>query len=281
MTASIQQTLLAAREQLQTSSPSAQADSEILLCKVLSCNRTHLHTWPEQLLSTEQSEHLQSLIKRRLQGEPVAYLIGQRAFWEFDLKVSAHTLIPRPETELLVEQALALIPAQATYNILDLGTGTGAIALAIAHERPSSRVTAVDSSNEALAVAADNINSYSLGNIELMSSHWFSALTDTCYHTIVSNPPYIPANDPHLREGDVAYEPSSALVSGQDGLDDIRHIIEHASRHLHPGGHLLIEHGYDQAEPVKDLFLLHGFDEIQQHQDLGEHLRITQGRHKV
>jgi len=278
MTTTIQQTLSSTKEQLNTTSETPQADSEILLCHVLDCNRTYLHTWPEKILTQTQQQRLEALIERRKQGEPVAYLTGQRAFWEFDLAVSAATLIPRPETELLVEQALLLIPMNESYDILDLGTGTGAIALAIAHERPASHITAIEQSTEALSIAAQNIKAYSSGNIQLLDSHWFSALGDKTYHIIVSNPPYIAVHDPHLNAGDVRHEPRSALVSGEDGLDDIRHIIEHSIHHLHAGGHLLLEHGYDQSVVVKELLLLHGFKKISQYKDLSGHLRVSHGQ---
>jgi len=278
MTNTIQQALLATKERLKPTSPTPVADSEILLCHVLNCDRSYLYTWPEKILTNTQQQHLDSLIERRMLGEPVAYLTGQRAFWEFNLAVSAATLIPRPETELLVEQALLQIPLNASYDILDLGTGTGAVALAIAHERPSCHITAIEQSTEALAVAARNVKACNCGNIQLLRSQWFSALPDKTYHIIVSNPPYIALHDPHLNTGDVRHEPRSALVSGEDGLDDIHHIIEHSIHHLHTRGHLLLEHGYDQSVAVKALLVRHGFKKISQYKDLSGHLRVSHGQ---
>lgn len=278
MAHTIQQTLLAAQVRLDPTSTTSHTDCELLLSHVLDCTRTYLHTWPEKILTKTQRKNFDSLIKKRQQGEPVAYLIGHKGFWEFDLTVTAQTLIPRPETELLVEQTLLLIPDNETYEILDLGTGTGAIALAIAHERPCAQITAVEQSSGALSVAAINIAAYSRGNIELLASHWFSALVNKNYHIIVANPPYIAQQDPHLNEGDVRHEPRSALLSGVDGLDDIRYIIEHAGHHLHTDGHLLLEHGYDQASAVKTLFCQHSFGIIRQYKDLSSHLRVTHGQ---
>lgn len=276
---SIQQILSATKKQLESVSDSPQADCEILLCHVLDCNRTFLHTWPEKSLSKSQQLQMNALVERRQQGEPIAYLVGYRSFWEFELKVSGDTLIPRPETELLVEQALLRIPLHQRVNILDLGTGTGAIALAIAHERPDSLVYAVEQSHEAMSVAKLNIETYSRGNIELIQSNWFSALDDRLYHMIISNPPYIAQQDPHLNEGDVRYEPRAALTAGVDGLDDLRHIIKNAPQFLLPGGQVLLEHGYDQAEPVKHLLLQQGFNNILQFKDLNGHLRASLAEH--
>lgn len=279
MNNTIQHILSSAKKQLESTSDSAQSDSEILLSHVLGCQRSYLYTWPEKTLTTSQQQHMTGLLERRQQGEPVAYLVGYRSFWQFELKVSSDTLIPRADTELLVEQALLRIPLQQRVNILDLGTGTGAVALAIAHERPDSLVDAVELSQGALAIAEHNIDAYSGGNIQLIPGDWFSPLGHKQYHMIVSNPPYIAQQDRHLHKGDVRYEPRSALTSGADGLDDIRHIIQAAPQYLVMGGRLLLEHGYDQAEPVKDLFLQHGFNNIQQFKDLGGHLRVTLAEH--
>ncbi|MNM38902.1 Release factor glutamine methyltransferase [compost metagenome] len=207
----------------------------------------------------------------------MAYILGQQGFWNLDLEVAPHTLIPRPETELLVETALQLLPASAV-KLLDLGTGTGAIALALASERPLWQVTAVDRVLEAVALAERNRQRLQLNNVTVRSSHWFDALAGECYDLIISNPPYIAAADPHLVAGDVRFEPSSALVSGEDGLDDLRSIISQAPEHLLPGGWLLLEHGYDQAAAVRELLAKHDFEQIESRLDLNAHERITLGR---
>jgi release factor glutamine methyltransferase len=274
----IQQTLTAAQQKLSQTSDTPRADVELLLCHVLDCNRAHLYTWPEQPLSANQSTQFQALLQRRMAGEPIAYLTGHRAFWEFKLKVSAATLIPRPETELLVEQALLRIPEDQAYQVLDLGTGSGAIALAIARERPLSQVTAIEQSSEAMAIAQHNVRSHQLDNIKLLQGDWFSPLQAQPFDIIVSNPPYIAEHDPHLQQGDVHHEPRSALLSGKDGLDAIRAIISQAGHYLDSHGWLLLEHGHDQANAVNALFLKHGFEEICHYTDLSGHVRVSGGR---
>ncbi len=210
-------------------------------------------------------------------GEPVAYILGQQGFWKIDLEVAPHTLIPRPDTELLVETALELQPASPA-KVLDLGTGTGAIALALASDRPAWQVTAVDRVEEAAALAERNRQRLGLGNAQVRVSHWFDSLAGERFDLIVSNPPYIAAADPHLVAGDVRFEPSSALVAGADGLDDLRVIAAQAPAHLLPGGWLLLEHGYDQAAAVRALLAEQGFIEVASRTDLGGHERITLGR---
>jgi len=249
-----------------------------LLCHVLNCNRSHLYTWPEKPLTDSQSTKFQALLQRRLAGEPIAYLTGQRAFWEFNLKVSTATLIPRPETELLVEQALLRIPEDQPFQVLDLGTGSGAISLAIARERPRSRVTAIEQSSEAMQVAQHNIRAHNLDNIQLLQGDWFAPLQAQRFDIIVSNPPYIAEHDPHLFQGDVRHEPRPALASGEDGLDAIRDIISQAGHYLERRGWLLLEHGHDQAKAVKALFLKHGFEDICHFTDLSGHARVSGGR---
>ena len=217
------------------------------------------------------------MLERRRAGEPVAYILGQQGFWSLDLEVAPHTLIPRPDTELLVETALELLPA-TPLRVLDLGTGTGAIALALASERGGWRVTGVDRVDEAVALAERNRQRLQLSNAEFRPSQWFSALAGERYGLIVSNPPYIAADDRHLGEGDVRFEPASALVSGVDGLDDIRQIIAQAPQHLELGGWLLLEHGYDQAEAVRALLAGGGFVAVESRRDLGGHQRISLGQ---
>jgi len=258
-------------------SPTARLDAELLLAAALGKSRSYLHTWPEKIVSSEDALRFAGYLQRRRSGEPVAYILGPQGFWKLALEVAPHTLIPRPDTELLVEAALELLPASPA-NVLDLGTGSGAIALALASERPAWRVTAVDRGFEAVALAERNRQRLHLDNVTVLNSHWFSALKDHTYHLIISNPPYIADNDPHLVAGDVRFEPASALVAGHDGLDDLRLIIAQAPLHLEAGGWLLLEHGYDQAPAVRDLLLAQGFAEVHSRIDLGGHERISLGR---
>lgn len=258
-------------------SPTARLDIELLLAAAIGKSRSYLHTWPERIVSSEAAATFATYLQRRSQGEPVAYILGQQGFWKLDLEVAPHTLIPRPDTELLVEVALELLPA-TPLQVLDLGTGSGAIALALASERGGWQVTAVDRVPEAVALAERNRQRLQLDNARVLASHWFDALQGQRFALIVSNPPYIAEQDPHLAAGDVRFEPSSALVAGSDGLDDLRQIITQAPQHLLPGGWLLLEHGYDQAAAVRELLARHGFEQIQSRTDLGGHERISLGR---
>jgi release factor glutamine methyltransferase len=258
-------------------SPTPRLDAELLLAHVLGKSRSYLHTWPERELDAQQLECYQAALSRRQAGEPVAYILGQQGFWSLELEVASHTLIPRPDTELLVETVLALLPATPAA-LLDLGTGTGAIALALASERPAWRLTGVDRVAEAVALAERNRARLKLANASFVASHWFSALAGQRYQLIVSNPPYIAADDRHLAEGDVRFEPSSALVAGADGLDDIRLIIQQAPNYLQAGGWLLLEHGFDQAAAVRELLSARGFSAVESRRDLGGHERISLGR---
>ena len=258
-------------------SPTARLDAELLLAAVLGKPRSYLRTWPEHEPGAEQLAAFAALLERRRMGEPVAYLLGHQGFWSLDLEVAPHTLIPRPDTELLVETALQLAPA-TPQRVLDLGTGSGAIALALASERGGWQVIGVDRIAEAVALAERNRQRLKLGNAEFRQSSWFDGLAGERFDLILSNPPYIAADDRHLGEGDVRFEPLSALVAGVDGLDDIRQIIAQAPRHLQAGGWLLLEHGYEQAEAVRELLAAAGFTAVDSRRDLGGHQRISLGR---
>ncbi len=251
-------------------------DAAILLAFVLHVDRLTLLLWHERLLTTPQATHFESLIAQRAQGVPIAYLTGRKAFWSFELTVNEHTLIPRPETELLVETALQLFPRNTTLSAADLGTGTGAIAIALASERPAWHITATDISEEALAVARNNAKQQQQ-HITFLKSHWFSTLTGKKFHLIVSNPPYLAETDPHLATN-IRYEPYQALVSDATGFASLAEIIAKATQHLYPQGWLLLEHGYQQAADVRDCFAAHHYHHIQSRQDLAGHYRITFAR---
>jgi len=265
------------RETQLPDSPSARLDVELLLAAALGKPRSYLRTWPEKLVPREVLARFQADLERRRQGEPVAYILGQQGFWSLDLEVSPDTLIPRPDTEVLVETALAL-PLADEARVLDLGTGTGAIALALAHERPRWQVLGVDRIAAAVELARRNAERLRLGNARFAESHWFDALAGQRFELIVSNPPYIAGSDHHLDEGDVRFEPRSALVAGADGLDDIRELIAAAPEHLETGGWLWLEHGFEQAGAVRELLVCRGFAEVESRCDLGGHQRISGGR---
>ena len=260
-----------------SASESPKRDAEILLEHVTGKARTYLLAFGETPLTAEQQAQLATLLARRKNGEPVAHLVGEREFWSLPLYVSAATLIPRPDTECLVEQALARLPT-APCRILDLGTGTGAIALALASERPDCEVTAVDVMPDAVALALRNAEHLGIANVTISQSDWFSALDGQRFATIVSNPPYIDAADPHLAEGDVRFEPLTALVAGDQGLADLAHIIREGRQYLQPGGWMLLEHGWTQGEAVRALFREAGYLDVATCRDYGDNERLTLGR---
>jgi len=276
-TATIKQFLRQAGQQL-AGSPSARLDAECLLMQVCTLSHSELITRGEQPLTQTQTRQLQKLLQRRRQGEPIAHLTGRREFWSLELAVSNATLIPRPETELLVERALARIPPAARWTIADLGTGSGAVALAIASERPRCRVIATDKSGEALAVAGRNARRLGLTRIAFRVGDWLSALDEHLVDVIVSNPPYVRGDDPCLQQGDVRFEPMSALAAGRDGLNAIRSILTEARAHLTPNGWLLLEHGYDQAPAVAGLMRQAGYEDIGCYADLAGHDRVSECR---
>lgn len=255
----------------------ARMEAHLLLQHALFVNRAWLISHAGDLATPEQQQAFKTLLQRRLNGEPIAHILGSREFFGLPLKVTADTLIPRPDTETLVEAALEKITKTAQARVLDLGTGTGAIALAIAKHYPNAQVTAVDFSENALSVAHENAEKLAIPNVSFVNSHWFSALNNQQFDLIVSNPPYIAEHDPHLTQGDVRFEPKSALTSGVDGLDDIHHIIAHAQHHLKPGGWLMLEHGYDQAQAVAELLAQAQFCHIGHRLDLAGIQRVTFG----
>jgi release factor glutamine methyltransferase len=315
----IQTVLLQAASQLKAYSPepeSAAFEAQLLLRHVLKVNRAWLIAHGDEVLEASHHAEFATMLARRLAGEPMAYILGEREFFGLNLKVTSDTLIPRPDTETLVVAALEKITSASfrrksessdanlqhaqsiqaldsdlprndrqknaadlnkELSVLDLGTGTGAIALAIAKHCPLAQVTAVDAASGALAVAIENAQRLNIHNVQFVLSHWFAALSTQRFDIIVSNPPYIEADDIHLSQGDVRFEPRSALVAGQDGLDDIRHIVTHAPQHLKPQGWLLFEHGYNQAQAVAQLMQAAGFVQVQHAVDLAGVKRVTLG----
>ncbi|MES2104221.1 MAG: peptide chain release factor N(5)-glutamine methyltransferase [Pseudomonadota bacterium] len=260
----------------ETSSPVGRMETRILLMHALGLSRIQLITQSEQVLNTEQLQQMQDLIQRRFNGEPIAYLIGEREFFGLPFQVSPDVLIPRADTELLVELALQHAPQQA--SLLDLGTGSGAIAIAIAHSRQDLQVTALDFSPAALKIAEGNAQRI-LGpaRLRLLQSDWYQALHGQQFDTIVGNPPYIVKGDHHLGQGDLRFEPVDALTDHADGLSAYRTIISGAASHLKPGGWLLLEHGYDQAEAVRKLLEAAGFEQVQNWRDLSGIERVSGG----
>ncbi len=254
------------------------ADARALLAHALERPPVWLFAHGDEPIDAVAHQRFEALLTRRIAGEPVAYLTGRRGFWAFDLMVSPHTLIPRPETELLVELALERAPPDTALRMADLGTGSGAIALALAHERPRAQVIAVDVSEGALAVARANARALDLANVEFRQGDWLAPLAGERFHLIAGNPPYIADADPHLREGDLRFEPARALSSGPDGLEAIGIIVREAPAHLHPGGWLLLEHGWAQGEAVRALLRASDFEEVQTHFDLEERDRVSSGR---
>jgi release factor glutamine methyltransferase len=287
---SIQQALSQAQHTLSADSESPRIDSEALLAHVLECNRTYLRTWPEKSLSPEQQSQFQQLISRRHAGEPIAYIIGKREFWDMTLQVSPDALIPRPETEHLVELALEKIPPESRWMIADLGTGCGAIALAIARERPQCKIFATDKSAAALTLAQNNARHLGIKNVTFIEGDWFDPFSaqregqgeeqqvEQQFEIIVSNPPYIHPDDQHLGQGDLRFEPTQALRSSPDGLADIQAIAEAAREYLVSPGWLILEHGYDQGSTVKETLETLGYTQVSTMEDLAKNERLSIGK---
>ncbi|HVV69858.1 MAG TPA: peptide chain release factor N(5)-glutamine methyltransferase [Gammaproteobacteria bacterium] len=262
---------------LLPSTPNPQFEAQLLLSRALKISRSSLLAFPERVIDAEQQKLIMQLVKRRVAGEPMAYILQEKEFWSLSLKVTADTLIPRPETELLVELALEILPANVTQTIADLGTGSGAVALALAKERPHWQLIATDQSSAALKIAQENATHLGLFNVSFHQGSWCAALPRHGFNAIVSNPPYIAEKDVHL-EGDLRFEPQNALVSGKEGLDALRIIIEEAGNFLSAEGWLLLEHGHTQGEAVRTLMQSSGFKDIRTHQDLAGLDRVTKGK---
>jgi release factor glutamine methyltransferase len=264
---------------LHAVSESPLLDAEILLCHVLGKDRSYLRAWPDVELNPGQLHAYRALVDDRKQGKPIAYIISTREFWSRDFHVTSDVLIPRPDTELLIELSLALIPENQAARIIDLGTGSGIIAITLAAERPAIHVSATDISVAALACAKANATRHQVERIQFYQSNWFDNIPTGRFDLIVSNPPYLSEDDGHLKQGDLRFEPLTALVSTQQGLSDILTIAETARNRLERGGFLLVEHGYNQKEAVQKLFRNLGYHNVQTHNDLSRQPRVTTGQY--
>jgi release factor glutamine methyltransferase len=275
---SIKSVLAQAAELLAVTSESAVLDAEILLCKVLGKERSHLRAWPDKNLPLEEAGAFWILVEERRQGQPIAYLTSSREFWSREFYVTPDVLIPRPDTELLIELSLKLLSKNQSANLIDLGTGSGIIAITLAAERPLAHVSATDVSQSALNIARHNASLHQLTRIHFYHSNWFAQVPEATFDLIISNPPYIAEDDAHLQRGDIRFEPQTALVAAQYGLSDIRIIADQARSRLNRQGHLLIEHGYDQQQQVQSTFIELGYEKVQTYQDLSGQPRVTCGQ---
>lgn len=270
--------LKTASQYLNQHSDTPTLDAELLLIHILKVSRTYLIIHPEQQLSAEQRQQFVNFLRRRQQGEPVAYITGHQGFWSLDLQVSKDTLIPRPETELLIELALQQLPQNSAIKVADLGTGSGAIALALASERPAWQIYATDTSTAALKIAQQNALNLALSRIRFFQGDWFDALPSHDFTAIISNPPYLAENDPHLHASGLPFEPISALTAPEAGLKAIRELIEQAQAYLLPGGWIMLEHGYNQMEVVQELFRKNAYTDIHSQKDLNGQWRCSIAR---
>jgi len=266
------------QEQLASCSDSAKLDAQILLCFVLDKERSYLLTWPEKEVTPKAKQDYLALLKRRVIGEPIAYIVGVQEFWSLPFWVSPATLIPRPDTEVLVELVLEQFGDLDTLHCLDLGTGTGAIALSLASEQPNWQIDAIDYSLDAVKLAQKNAQHLQLTHVNILQSDWFSALNERKFDVIVSNPPYIDALDENLSQGDVRFEPESALVADEQGLGDIKYIAKQALKYLNRQGSIFFEHGFEQGESVRNILTTLGYDNAQTVRDYNGHERITWAR---
>lgn len=273
----IQKLLDTATHQLATTSESARLDAEVLLAFVLEKNRSYLRAWNDKVLDAPTVLQFETLISQRQNGVPIAYLTGTREFWSRNFFVSPDVLIPRPDTEILIEHCLEKIPTNAPFHILDLGTGSGIIAITLACERPNAKIIAVDASEGALNMAKKNAAFHHCQNVEFILSDWFSNVPQIKFDLIVSNPPYICESDEHLTQGDVRFEPQTALIAAENGLRDICHITQNAKSYLRQGGQLTFEHGYNQAQDVQSILKDAHFENVETHRDLAGQSRITTG----
>jgi release factor glutamine methyltransferase len=256
----------------------ARAEAELLLAEAIGKNRAWLYSHADDRVPDAARRRFAEWVERRRIGEPVAQILGRQEFWSLSMSVTSDTLIPRPETELLVELALQRIPADAAWDVLDLGTGSGAVALALAHERTRARITAIDRDARTLAVAQRNGARLAPDRVRFLRGDWFSPVADEQFDLIVSNPPYIAQDDPHLQQGDLRFEPRAALASGRDGLDAIRIIVASAAARLRPGAWLLLEHGFEQGEATRGLLHAAGFESVETYPDLESRDRVSGGR---
>lgn len=273
----IKSALRYASTRLAESSPTPQLDAEILLLHIIQKNRSYLYAHSEQVLENTQHKQFDTLISKRLKGLPIAYLTNEREFWSLPLYVTPDTLIPRPETELLVELALSHVGTHSSCSVLELGTGTGAISIALATEKPPWHITATDLSQPALLIAQKNASRHKTQNITFVHSHWFENIPAQAFDLIISNPPYLAEQDPHQYEGDLRFEPKQALVSGKDGFEDLMHIIHISRNYLKPSGLLLLEHGYNQGQAVTSALSQASYKNIQCWQDAAGLDRVSGG----
>lgn len=273
----IQSLLKEAKDKLATSSDSATLDAEVLMCKIIGKPRSYLRAWPEKTLNSAEIKTYWQICEQRQQGQPIAYIVGEKEFWSRDFNVTPDVLIPRPDTEILIELALKLLPEHQPAKIIDLGTGSGIIAITLAAERPLTDIIATDFSHAALNCARSNAAKHNVNNVRFIHSNWFTDIPDSQVDLIISNPPYIAEDDAHLQQGDLRFEPLSALRAAEHGLGDIKIIATEARNYLNSGGNLLIEHGYDQELQVQAIFSDLNYHQIATHHDYAGQPRVTSG----